>query len=273
MPADWGVDGTSGYDFMDAISAVQHDASSGEALGALWHELTGRPAGFAAEEVPGAARDPRAELRGSVGGLRRGVPRGGIAERGNARCRACRNPARAGGAAGAFSGVSQLSRGSRPRLIRMPTAGRWKGRRRDPEFARIDVIEMIMELLRRPETPARQKAATIFQQFSAPVTAKSIEDTAFYRYGRLISRNDVGFDVATLGTDRHISPSERGAEPTVSGRAAGHRDARPQARGGCAGAAGSAERDAGGMGPDAAALDRAERTLQDRAWAEHGATR
>jgi hypothetical protein len=33
-----------------------------------------------------------------------------------------------------------------------------------------------------------------FQQLSAPLCAKAVEDTAFYRYGRLISRNDVGFD-------------------------------------------------------------------------------
>jgi (1->4)-alpha-D-glucan 1-alpha-D-glucosylmutase len=31
-----------------------------------------------------------------------------------------------------------------------------------------------------------------FQQLSAPTAAKSIEDTAFYRYGRLLSRNEVG---------------------------------------------------------------------------------
>jgi len=30
------------------------------------------------------------------------------------------------------------------------------------------------------------------QQLSAPTAAKSVEDTAFYRYGRLISRNEVG---------------------------------------------------------------------------------
>ncbi len=30
-------------------------------------------------------------------------------------------------------------------------------------------------------------------QLTAPVAAKAVEDTAFYRYGRLLSRNDVGF--------------------------------------------------------------------------------
>lgn len=37
-----------------------------------------------------------------------------------------------------------------------------------------------------------------FQQFTAPVTAKSVEDTAFYRYHRLVSRNEVGGDPERL---------------------------------------------------------------------------
>jgi (1->4)-alpha-D-glucan 1-alpha-D-glucosylmutase len=36
---------------------------------------------------------------------------------------------------------------------------------------------------------------------SAPLAAKAIEDTAFYRYGRLLSRNDVGFNTARLALD------------------------------------------------------------------------
>jgi (1->4)-alpha-D-glucan 1-alpha-D-glucosylmutase len=47
--------------------------------------------------------------------------------------------------------------------------------------------------------PGHAKAGTRFQQLSAPVAAKAVEDTAFYRYGRLLSRNDVGFDAARLG--------------------------------------------------------------------------
>ncbi|APW38155.1 malto-oligosyltrehalose synthase [Rhodoferax koreense] len=39
-----------------------------------------------------------------------------------------------------------------------------------------------------------------FQQFCAPVAAKGVEDTAFYRYHRLISLNEVGGDPATFGT-------------------------------------------------------------------------
>ena len=39
-----------------------------------------------------------------------------------------------------------------------------------------------------------------FQQFTAPVTAKGVEDTAFYRFNRLVSLNDVGSDPDQFGT-------------------------------------------------------------------------
>ncbi len=42
--------------------------------------------------------------------------------------------------------------------------------------------------------------AVHFQQVSAPVMAKGVEDTAFYRYQRLISLNEVGGDPGTFGT-------------------------------------------------------------------------
>ena len=38
-----------------------------------------------------------------------------------------------------------------------------------------------------------------FQQLTAPVMAKGVEDTAFYRYNRLVSLNEVGGDPGTFG--------------------------------------------------------------------------
>ena len=46
---------------------------------------------------------------------------------------------------------------------------------------------------------ATRRFAQRFQQFTAPVAAKGIEDTAFYRYHRLISLNEVGGDPAVFG--------------------------------------------------------------------------
>ena len=50
LPAAWQCDGTSGYDFMNEVSAVQHDARGEPILSKLWDSLSGRSADFATEE-------------------------------------------------------------------------------------------------------------------------------------------------------------------------------------------------------------------------------
>ncbi len=50
-------------------------------------------------------------------------------------------------------------------------------------------------------TPA---PAVRFQQLSAPLAAKAVEDTAYYRYGVLLSRNEVGADIRRFS----ITPAE-----------------------------------------------------------------
>ncbi|MEJ8629889.1 hypothetical protein P0F65_08830 [Sphingomonas sp. I4] len=42
------------------------------------------------------------------------------------------------------------------------------------------------------------EAVRRFQQLSAPIAAKAVEDTAFYRHAVLLSRNDVGFDAGRM---------------------------------------------------------------------------
>jgi (1->4)-alpha-D-glucan 1-alpha-D-glucosylmutase len=49
----------------------------------------------------------------------------------------------------------------------------------------------------------RSRFIARWQQFTAPVMAKAVEDTAFYRYVRLVSLNEVGSDPRTFG----ISPA------------------------------------------------------------------
>ena len=53
---------------------------------------------------------------------------------------------------------------------------------------------LLGERIRSDTDELQAIALTRFQQLSAPLSAKAVEDTAFYRYGRLLSRNDVGFD-------------------------------------------------------------------------------
>jgi (1->4)-alpha-D-glucan 1-alpha-D-glucosylmutase len=62
------------------------------------------------------------------------------------------------------------------------------------------------------QRPEIVEFAQRFQQFSAPVTAKGLEDTAFYRYNRLTSLNEVGGDPQRFGipvVEFHRANAER----------------------------------------------------------------
>jgi len=72
--------------------------------------------------------------------------------------------------------------------------------------AETSVFDFVRDLLcgtRRPDDPELQGAIDRFigrfQQFTAPVMAKGMEDTSFYIYGRLASLNEVGGDPRRFG--------------------------------------------------------------------------
>ena len=62
--------------------------------------------------------------------------------------------------------------------------------------------ELAAELLLARPRRAPDEFVTRFQQTSPAVTAKGVEDTAFYRYLRLLALNEVGGDPARFGTRR-----------------------------------------------------------------------
>jgi (1->4)-alpha-D-glucan 1-alpha-D-glucosylmutase len=108
--------------------------------------------------------------------------------------------------------VSDIDR----RYIRTAIAS---AKRRSPA-ANVSIFDFIGEVLlttiAQGQGPAYQDAVTTFamkfQQFTSPVMAKGLEDTAFYRYNRLISLNDVGGDLHRFGTttaDFHLANQER----------------------------------------------------------------
>ena len=88
--------------------------------------------------------------------------------------------------------------------------------------------------IRRP-TRTRRASGCAFamklQQYTGPVQAKGLEDTAFYRYNVLLSLNEVGGDPSRFGRsvdEFHEANQRRAARVAV--RNAGDRDARHQAR-------------------------------------------
>lgn len=80
-----------------------------------------------------------------------------------------------------------------------------KAKRRNPALSGL-VFEFVRDLLlqatdsREAHDAERLRFVMKFQQTTSPVTAKGIEDTAFYRYHRLVSLNEVGADPQHFGT-------------------------------------------------------------------------
>ena len=88
---------------------------------------------------------------------------------------------------------------------RVMEAVRWaKRRNRTMAWSMLDYIAAVLLLefpanLAEELKPQWRKFATRFQQVTGPVTAKGVEDTAFYRYFPLASLNEVGGELGSTG--------------------------------------------------------------------------
>ncbi len=207
IATDWGVDGTSGYDFMNQVSAVQHEPESERSLAFFWSAVSSRPADFATEEslarLQVLERGFDAQLEATATLLHRlarldpltrdttqpAIRRALLvllAQFPVYRTYNAGGPRSPGGQA-AFARALTAAKASAPLHLHpvLDRLDRWLGG----------------EDAGKPGGELRTRATRRFQQLSAPVAAKAVEDTAFYRYGRLLSRNDVGFDAGRLGAE------------------------------------------------------------------------
>ncbi len=208
LPRDWDCHGTTGYDFMNDVSALQHDAAGEACLAEAWAALSGRPADFAPEEQAARREIVARSFSAQLEACARALPRGEIPLPTVRRLLTellahfpVYRTYGAGGAALASADGAVLQRAAEGARRTCLATDRWA----------VDPV-----LRRLAASPGNAQALGRFQQLSAPVAAKAVEDTAFYRYGRLLSRNDVGFDVETFASDA------TGFHAAVAQRAAGH---------------------------------------------------
>jgi (1->4)-alpha-D-glucan 1-alpha-D-glucosylmutase len=206
LPADWLTDGTTGYDFMSEVSAMQHDPSGETPLTELWTATTGRPGAFADEAQPARRQILRealsSELWATAAALHR-VARRNIATRDwtlTALRRALEELLVHFHSYRIYAGAAGAS-DSDVRDFAWAMAGA-KRTVRPADRGLLDLVGAILlgdgmrAIVAGAPRQERQRAMVRFQQLSAPTAAKSVEDTAFYRYGRLLSRNEVGSDPA-----------------------------------------------------------------------------
>ncbi|HEX8686157.1 MAG TPA: alpha-amylase family glycosyl hydrolase, partial [Pyrinomonadaceae bacterium] len=174
---DWPVSGTVGYEFLNDVQGLFVDPAGEERLTQLAFELTGEQRSFHEVALEAQLQQATTTFHREVGRLRRIHDPGGLEEA----------------------------------LARLPV---YRTYVRDGVFAEAD--RAALAAAGRPDLfdGAPAEFVSRFQQTSPPVTAKGIEDTAFYRYLRLLALNDVGGDPSRFGiavADLHAANAERAA--------------------------------------------------------------
>ncbi len=173
---DWPVTGTVGYEFLNDVCALFVDAAAEPAFSGLWQELSGDRRTFA--EV--AAEAKREQATGAFAPeIERLAAVAEVEGGGEALARAIASfPVYRTYVEPEAGVVGDADREAVAGAAEMPA----------------DVAEMLLL-----DRPAPAEFVTRFQQTTPPVVAKGVEDTAFYRYARLLALCDVGGDPGRFG--------------------------------------------------------------------------
>jgi (1->4)-alpha-D-glucan 1-alpha-D-glucosylmutase len=178
------VAGTTGYDALADLTALFTDASGEAALTRLYAEQTGEPAYYGAV-VEASKRLVLTEIFGSeVEWLHHLVPeepRDAIVE-----LLVALDVYR-----------TYVTAGTPPSATDRAVLSRAAARAAE---RRPDLADAITRLAAHVTDGGHPAFATRFQQVSGPVMAKGVEDTAFYRFGRLLSLNEVGGSPDAFGS-------------------------------------------------------------------------
>lgn len=201
---DWMVDGTTGYEFMNLVSLLQHNPAGFLPLGNLWNQRSGRGINFV-DEIKEAKRFVLSSLLGAdVEFVARGlltIARTNIMTRdvtlGSIRRALIELVAH-------FpvyrTYVTVCGRTDTDKQYFDDACKGAKAALKEIDWPVLEYISLwlgedrLHDLPLGKERDLRRRILTRFQQLTSPAAAKSIEDTACYRSAVLLSRNDVGFD-------------------------------------------------------------------------------
>jgi (1->4)-alpha-D-glucan 1-alpha-D-glucosylmutase len=202
LPQDWAVDGTTGYDFLNAVNGLFVDSDAKEALDRAYQSFIGASTAYYQRVSSAKKMTMLVSMASEINALAHQLDR--IAER-NRRCRdftlnsltfalreviACLPVYRT-----YIMGVEAVS----PRDRRVVEMAVDEAKRRNPRTAEavFDFVRDAVLLSGVEDFPEADRSRLIdwalkFQQLTGPIMAKSVEDTVFYTYNRLVSLNEVG---------------------------------------------------------------------------------
>jgi (1->4)-alpha-D-glucan 1-alpha-D-glucosylmutase len=176
---DWPVSGTVGYEFLNDVCALFVDPAGEGVLTDLWSDISGDSRSFG--EVAFEAK-----LEQATGTFRREVER--LARELNDADLPAHSPG------DSASSAEQLARA----LSSLPVYRTYIANGHTDEADR-RAIENLPPDFQRLLLEGPPGFVTRFQQTTPAIMAKGVEDTAFYRYGRLLALNDVGGDPSRFG--------------------------------------------------------------------------
>ncbi|HEX4550222.1 malto-oligosyltrehalose synthase [Pseudomonas sp.] len=204
LRTDWAVDGSTGYEFMNQLSLLQHDPDGEHVLGDLWQRRTERPAAFIEE----------AQL------ARQQILNGSLASDCESVAQALLQVARDDLMTRDLT-LGAIRRVLQALIVHFPVYRTYisaLGRSAQDERFFQQAMDGARQTLGEGDwpvldcvaawlggTPWRNKprgrsrkilkhACVRFQQLTSPAAAKAVEDTALYRSAVLLSRNDVGYN-------------------------------------------------------------------------------
>ncbi|UUX95098.1 malto-oligosyltrehalose synthase [Aquabacterium sp. J223] len=211
VPLDWALHGTTGYRFANLANGVLVDTTARERFDRIWAHHTGDRRDFEALAHEGKHLIMRTTLASELNVLSTELLRIARAHR-RTRDFTLNTLRRALAQVAACMPVYRTylvdEEGAQPSEQDQRFIAWALGQaRRHREAAEPEVLDFLQQtLLARavegapPGLQAQvRRFAVRFQQFSAPVTAKGVEDTAFYRYSRLVSLNEVGGEPGVFG--------------------------------------------------------------------------
>ena len=212
LPANWPVAGTTGYDFLAWLNALFVDSSNERAFDSIYTKFIGKDEPFETLTYRCKQLIMQASMASELSVLGHRLDR--LSER-DRRSRdftlnsvthaiqeiiAC------------FPVYRTYITGEADGILDRDRVYLWQAvthaKRRNPAVSGL-VFDFVRDLLLKTADSGDQdrdeqlKFVMKFQQITSPVTAKGIEDTAFYRYQRFISLNEVGSDPQQFG----IAPS------------------------------------------------------------------
>jgi (1->4)-alpha-D-glucan 1-alpha-D-glucosylmutase len=196
---DWRIAGTTGYGFLNMVSRLFVDPRHVQAMRRLYTRVTGRQESFEEVAYQGRRTIMLTALASELNVLAHAMNR--LTER-DRRSRDftlnnCRTALREVVACFPAYRTYVNRRGASDFDRETITAAIVDARRRNPlmEASIFDFLSDILLPASSAEDPVaeeRVRFAMKVQQFTAPVLAKGVEDTAFYRYNVLVSANEVG---------------------------------------------------------------------------------